>query len=109
MQLWDKLLGRGIKLRIMEDNEATIKVAKKGYSAKLRHVLRTHKVNISSIKEVLDTDNVVIEHVKTEFQAADIFTKALAPQKWANALDLLGIDYSASLTNEISKLSLGGA
>lgn len=108
MQLWDELLGRGIKLRIMEDNEATIKVPKKGYSAKLSNVLRTHKVNISSIKEVLDNDIVDIEHVKAEFQAADIFTKALAPQKWANALNLLGINYNSSFADERGKVSLAG-
>ena len=92
LSLWDLLLGRPVKLEICEDNQATIKVAKKGYSPKLRHILRTHKVNLSSLKEVLDNDNVSIVYIKTDDQAADIFTKALAPCKWDNAIALLGIE-----------------
>ena len=92
MDLWDKLLGRPIELLIMEDNQATIKVARKGYSARLRHVPRTHKVDLGSIREVLDGDNVKVEYCHTEYQAADIFTKALPPLKWDNAVALLGME-----------------
>ena len=91
MDLWDCILGRPIRLIILEDNQATIKVVEKGYSPKLRHILRTHKVDLSSIKEVIDTDSVRIEYVDTALQAADIFTKALAPMKWGNAIALLGL------------------
>ena len=85
MSLWDTILGRKIELEIMEDNQATIKVVEKGYSSKLRHILRTHKVNLSSIKEVCDNDAVGLQYVNALEQSADIFTKALEPQKWANA------------------------
>ena len=34
--------------------KATILVAKKGYSPKLRHIVRTHKVNLGSIAEQLE-------------------------------------------------------
>ena len=103
MSLWDTLLGRGIKLRIYEDNMATIKVVNKGYSPKLRHILRTHKVNLSSIKEAIDNDNVELRYVETEQQAADVFTKALCPQKWPAAMEMLGIMTHNRLA------SLGGA
>ena len=79
-------------LIIMEDNQATIKVVRAGYSPKLRHIQRVHQVNLGSIKEELDKDDVDIVYCHTEFQAADIFTKALAPNKWENALALLGMD-----------------
>ena len=91
LQLWETILGRSVELEIMEDNEATIRIVLKGYSAKLRHVQRTHKINISSIKEVVDKENVAVKYCNTDDQAADIFTKALAPQKWAHALYLLGM------------------
>jgi len=91
MDLWDMILGRSIELIILEDNQATIKIVRKGYSSKLRHIYRTHKVNLGSIKEVLEEDNVTLMYCNTHFQAADIFTKALAPSAWQNALDLLGI------------------
>ena len=37
---------------------------------------------------------ISIQYVDTNLQAADIFTKALLPQKWDNALKLLGIRQS---------------
>ena len=89
--LLELLLGREVKLRIKEDNTATIKVLKKGYSSKLRHVQRTHKLNLGVVKEAIDDQSVYLEHVETTKQAADIFTKDLAPAKWPAALELLGI------------------
>ena len=47
------------------------------YSQKLRHVLRQHKVNVGSIHDALDDDHIDIMYCHTNFQAADIFTKAL--------------------------------
>ena len=91
LSLWEKLLGRKPELVVMEDNQATIKVVLKGYSPKLRSLVRTQRVDLASIKEVFDCDDAKIEYVKTDKQAADMFTKALEPAKWQNAMDLLGI------------------
>ena len=82
MDLWDLVLGRSIPLDIQEDNQATIRVVEKGYSPKLRHILRRHKVDLSSIREIIDTDAVRIAYIDTALQAADIFIKARAPLKW---------------------------
>ena len=95
LSLWEVLLGRKPELLVMEDNQATIKVVLKGYSPKLRSIVRTQRVNLSSIKEVFDCGDAQIEYVKTDEQAADVFTKALEPAKWRNAMDLLGIVYPA--------------
>ena len=75
----------------MEDNQATILVARKGYSPKLQHITRTHKVNLGCLAEVLKDGTVTIEYVDTALQAADVFTKALVAQKWDNAIQLLGM------------------
>ena len=92
LQLWERLLGRPVKLRVKEDNQATIKVVKKGFSPKLRHIQRTHKVNLGCLQEIFEEDeSSVLEYVETDKQAADIFTKGLVPAKWPNALALLGI------------------
>ena len=80
-----------MELEVLEDNQATIQIVKAGFSQKLRHIQRTHKVNLSSLAEQFECDDVSISYVDTAEQAADIFTKALEPQKWGNALDLLGI------------------
>ena len=91
LQLWELLLGRTVTLKVLEDNQATILVVRKGYSPKLRHITRTHKVNLSGLSEVFREDSAELEYCQTDSQAADIFTKALPPQKWAPALRLLGI------------------
>jgi len=89
LTLWEWLLKRRMTLRIKEDNEATIKVINKRYSAKLRHLSRTHKVNIACLHETVTAENCQVEYVKSAEQAADIFTKALEPCKWENAINLL--------------------
>ena len=90
-QLWDKLLGRVVDLYIMEDNQAAIKICETGYSSKLRHIGRTHKVNIASIRDEVVKEHTHLTGVDTNKQAADIFTKALDPIKWPAALRMLGI------------------
>ena len=78
LTLWERLLGRPVELVLHEDNQATMLVAKKGYSPKMRHIQRTHKVNLSALAEQLEPGTgVVIKYVATDLQAADIFTKAL--------------------------------
>ena len=75
------LLGRSVALRVMEDNQATILVVRKGYSPKLRHITRTHKIYLSGHAEVFREDSATLEYCQTDKQAADIFTKSLPPQK----------------------------
>ena len=57
----------------------------------MRHVARTHKVNIGSLYEVFENNDVSIQYIITDKQAANIFTKALAPHKWEAALRMIGI------------------
>ena len=101
LALWEVLLKRTVSLKIHEDNQATILVVRKGFSPKLRHISRTHKVNLGSLSEVIAENNVDLEYVDTNEQAADIFTKALPPHKWAAALALLGI--RTDLPNQLEK------
>ena len=91
LQLFDKILERPVELIIHEDNQATMKVVEAGYSNKLRHISRTHKVNLGSLREILDQKGIKLQYIETSKQAADIFTKALEPLKWPNAIQLLGM------------------
>ena len=91
LQLWCTILGRDVKLEIMEDNEATIKIVRKCGSTKLRHVGRTHQINLASVYEQFQDPNITLLYINTKEQAADLFTKALPPQHWDNGLRLLGI------------------
>jgi len=99
----ETLLQRTCQLELMEDNEATIKIIKKGYSSKLRSMTRTHRVDISALKEVVDRPEVQLYYVRTKFQAADIFTKCLTPQLWPEGLRMLNL---YSNPEEVSQESL---
>ena len=88
LSLWELILDRPFHLKIHEDN---LLVARKGFSSKLRCVQRTHKVNLACIAEQLESEHISIEYVQTDMQSADIFTKALPPNKWDHAIRLLGI------------------
>lgn len=85
-ELFSAIFQRQVLLRIREDNEACAKVCAAGYSKKLRHLKRTHKVNLSSIKEQLDRPDVELMIVGTKEQKADIFTKQLEAPHWPLAL-----------------------
>ena len=89
LNFWQTVSGRDLKLKIKEDNEATIKIAKKGFSPKLRSLSRTHRVNLGAIHEEIIKPDIELEYIKTTEQIADIFTKAIDPQKWKHATDLL--------------------
>jgi len=89
--LWDLLANRPMKLKIREDNQACILICEAGFSTKLRHITRTHKVNISSIKDELRKDYTEISYTESSDQCADIFTKAVEPQKWGNAVSLIKV------------------
>ena len=57
----------------------------------MRHVSRTHKVNLGSLYEVFEDGRSTIEYTNTNDQSSDIFTKALPPNKWEAALEMIGI------------------
>jgi hypothetical protein len=64
------------ELIIMEDNDAVIKMCIKGRSQNLRHVARTHRVDLDWLFErILKDPAISIKYVNTKQQIADIFTK----------------------------------
>ena len=72
-----------VRLVVAEDNEAVIKILQKGRSGKLRHVARTHRVNIDWLFEALRDPGMVARYCRTDYQTADISTKAITkPETW---------------------------
>ena len=65
------MLGRPVLLRLREDNTACAKVVTAGYSKKLRHLKRVHRVSLASVKEQLDRDDVELGLVGTSDQKAE--------------------------------------
>ena len=62
----------------------------KGRSPSLRHVTRTHRVNLDWLIERIKLDKAIrLKYVNTKEQLADIFTKAtFSIQQWKCLLDL---------------------
>ena len=76
---------RGIgKCVIFEDNDAVIKQTIKGRSPNMRHVARTHRVDLDWLWERIREDpGVFIKYVGTKEQIADMFTKgSFTAEQW---------------------------
>ena len=83
-------------LLILEDNEAVIKMCVKGRSVVLRHVQKTHRIDLDWIFERLvrdrSTKRIMMKWVSTKQQIADILTKGSFPeQTWLELLRLFQI------------------
>jgi hypothetical protein len=74
-----KILQRSVKVRHKVDNEAALKMCKKGYSPALRHLPRQNRLSLGRMKEqyFVDADNdLIMEFTPTAKMRADCFTKA---------------------------------
>jgi hypothetical protein len=95
------------KLICLEDNDAVIKMLIKGRTNKLRHVPRTHRIDLDWLFEVLREDpGVNIKYINTKEQVADIFTKGIftIPQ-WQHLAFLCNIAESSLSVDNFSKLT----
>ena len=82
------LCQREVILKLKEDNEATLSILLSGYSVKLRHASRTHRINLASLAETIQ-QGMTPEYTPTDLQAADGLTKVNTPQQWQRVLQLL--------------------
>jgi hypothetical protein len=90
--LWEALLGRKVKARFMEDNNTTILAIRAGRSTALRHLGRTHRVDLAFLHECLQNGHYTIEYCKSAAQAADIFTKEFRDAaSWKRVCRLIGL------------------
>ena len=85
---WETVLGRPLTVTCYEDNQAVLAIIKKGYSSKLRHLPKTHKINVASVSELFRDSQFQIEYIATDHQKGDILTKDLGPQKWGPGLEI---------------------
>ena len=81
-----------VKLIVAEDNEAVIKILAKGRSAKLRHINRTHRVNTDWLYECFRRPEVLARYVSTDYQIADLGTKAITKgDVWHRLTRMMGV------------------
>ena len=78
-----------VPLLIMEDNEAVIKILLKGRSNALRHLHRTHRINIDWMFAIIKQEHILIRYVNTKYQLADICTKAFTKaEDWQRLMQM---------------------
>ena len=93
-ELW-QVIRPLMTLRISEDSISVASIICKGFSRKLRHLAKTHRVNVASTCEVVNqNDDMLIQHVGTNDQRSDIMTKGLPMQKRERALSLLNMKFT---------------
>ena len=90
LELWDVLLGRDLRIVFHEDNQAMIQVCKSGRNPTMRHLGRTHAVDVAWLHERYEADVFELRYEQSENMSADIFTKAFTDKdKWAHACRLI--------------------
>ena len=81
-----------VKLVVAEDNEAVVKIIKKGRSAKLRHIHRTHRVDTDWLYDFFSEPTNLMRYVNTKHQIADFNTKATTKaETWWHLMKLAQI------------------
>ena len=98
-------LSEGIgRLVIFEDNDAVIKMCIKGRSPAMRHVARTHRIDLDWLWERMREDpGVFIKYVGTKEQIADIFTKgAFTSEVWQRLCRLAQIGHKSHFNSRVS-------
>jgi hypothetical protein len=68
LDLWETITGKKIPLKFYEDNQAAIRVLETGRNPTMKHLSRTHKVDLRWIYETLKNDNVTMEYCISELQ-----------------------------------------
>ena len=78
------------KVRVMEDNQATIIIFLIGSSSTMRHTERTQKVSFAWLRQQFEFGNFLMLNADTREYMADIFIKTFIDRsKWQHALRLI--------------------
>jgi hypothetical protein len=104
LYIWEKILGRKLKIKLMEDNQAASRVVITGKNPSMRHMSRTQRIDISWLNERYSDGDFEFIDCPSEYQAADIFTKFFTDGKvWTRNLRLIGIFGKKVLINQGAK------
>ncbi|CAE7380708.1 unnamed protein product, partial [Symbiodinium sp. CCMP2592] len=91
LSMWEYMLGRRFRLRVMEDNEAAIRVVITGHNPNMRHMSRTQRIDISALNERYHAGDFLFVTCPSQFEAGDILTKACTDAKvWGRNLMSIG-------------------
>ena len=85
-------------MTLIEDNESTFQIIKTGKNPTMRHISRTHGVNVQWLHDVYNKGLLNMMYTRTEAQLADVFTKTFRdPLKYASAVQDIGIARKGSV------------
>ena len=89
----ESLAERKVSVVFEQDNQAAITVIQAGYSAKLRHAGRVHRVNVASVHEQLEQEAFELHYCDTALQTANGFTKVIGgSSEWSATLQQLCLE-----------------
>jgi ribosomal protein L40E len=91
--LFEEILGNKICLECLVDNSQAISAVRKGYSKKLRHLQRTHRVSISFLHEMVNSEmvNLKVEYCDSTSHKGDLFTKVMQRVRFLLCRDMIGM------------------
>ena len=99
--LWQALLPHSPKMRFLEDNQAMLQCIRTGRNPTMRHLQRTHRVQVSWVHEQYKSEHFLFNHEGGDRMPPDIFTKMFSDKaKWIEARHLINI----VLPHELSKI-----
>ena len=79
-------------MRFLEDNQAMLQCIRTGRNATMRHLQRTHRVQVSWIHERYTNQDFLFNHEGGDRMSPDVFTKMFADKdKWIRARQLINI------------------
>ena len=96
--LFEHMLDIRLPVRMLVDNTECFSAIAKGYSKKLRHIGRTQRVCVGLLNEIVNNPEwkISCEHCETLKHKGDMFTRALAPAKFQNALTMTQMEAKSS-------------
>jgi hypothetical protein len=91
LDVLDVLLGRKVIPTLHEDNETALGVIKTGKTHTMRHLWRTHEVDIAWLNDLHKAGVFTAQKCPSGDMRADMFTKAFTePPRWHRACKLIG-------------------
>ena len=86
------------RLNCHEDNEATIAIIKSGKNPTMKHMNRTHGVQVRSLYDEFNNPRRNIQYIESAAQRADILTKCFRDiPTWKHVCRLIGLIDSSQI------------
>ena len=91
--LWEEVKGQSVNLTVAEDNQAAVRIIISGKNPNMRYLSRTQRVDIARLNQFYEEKLFTFVDCPTEYQAANMMTKAAAicdSREWLRDLQTTG-------------------